>query len=609
MRIKPQVASVVGINSPDSWSQVLMLPTGYAVVEVEDTDGVARSHGLRILSQLTKYLETPPVSLEALSQIVRDLDDEYTKSIIIMVPVGKTIYISMAGQGKVYLKRDSSLAVILDDAGTVSGMVEAGDIIMLSTVGFSRVLDKEDIAGSFNHLDAQGLSEKLTLSLHQKNDKQCGSALIFQVLEITDSLITPEDEPDTTVKVEPVPPPPKTFSSERLRRIARRIKNRQLPSGKSLLNYLKSRFTLKSGAVIVIILVIILISSVISGFRRNQSSKFDRETQETITAARHAFEEGQSLTDLNPIKGRERLKQAQELLKPLQSRLPQKSETGQEVNQLVRDVNSALTVAMQISEVKPVLFFDMDLVKKGAVISKWNIFEDQAGVVDTNSGTLFILDLVTKKSQIIGGGTALKTARLLAVGADDVFVLSNDGIYKYNIASKSADKPVIPKDESWGEIAYMHYYGGNLYLLDRGKSRIWKYVPTDTGFGTIREYLNPDTLPDLTKSSNMSIDGTVWTGSRDGKIWHFSQGVEQTFVVEGVEPSLGQNLNINTNENLENLYITDRENKRLVVLTKDGMYAAQYQWPAEFDPTEVLISKTIKKAIFVKSGQIYAFDL
>jgi DNA-binding beta-propeller fold protein YncE len=151
--------------------------------------------------------------------------------------------------------------------------------------------------------------------------------------------------------------------------------------------------------------------------------------------------------------------------------------------------------------------------------------------------------------------------------------------------------------------------------LDTQKSRIWKYVATDTGppaqagFSDIREYLNPDTLPDLSLATGLAIDGSVWLGTSNGRTLRFTQGKENTYVPQGVDPVFGTRLYLYTSDGVKNLYVLDINNHRVVVLDKDGMYLAQYQFDEKTTPTKLVASESAKKILLLADGKIYTLDL
>ena len=190
-----------------------------------------------------------------------------------------------------------------------------------------------------------------------------------------------------------------------------------------------------------------------------------------------------------------------------------------------------------------------------------------------------------------------------------VYVLSSSGIHKIDLSDKKTVPLVIKKSDEWGAISSMVSFGGNLYLLDTQKSRIWKYIATDKGFSELREYLNPDTILDLTNATGMAIDGSVWIGTKEGKIVRFTQGKENTFIIQGVEPDLGKDLTVYTSDEVKNIYILDRQDKRIVMLDKDGLYQAQYSWTGNIFPSAFFVSEELKKIFLLIDGKFYSIDL
>jgi hypothetical protein len=145
--------------------------------------------------------------------------------------------------------------------------------------------------------------------------------------------------------------------------------------------------------------------------------------------------------------------------------------------------------------------------------------------------------------------------------------------------------------------------------LDTQKSRIWKYVAIDKGFSEIFEYLNPDTLPDLSNATNIAIDGSVWLGATNGQIARFTSGKENVYVPQGVDVPLGKRLSVYTHDETKMVYLMDHDNQRIVVFDKEGLYAAQYIWDVEFHPTSFVVSETSDKLFLLAEGKIYSADL
>ena len=237
------------------------------------------------------------------------------------------------------------------------------------------------------------------------------------------------------------------------------------------------------------------------------------------------------------------------------------------------------------------------------------MYEKVAVLLDTESPTVYQLDIFSKNGQIVAGGAAYTGSKLAAIHGETIYVLVSKGINAVRIRDKKTTPTVVEEADEWKTIAAMTAYGGNLYLLDTGASRIWKYVATESGFSKLSEYLNPDTFVDLSKATNMAIDGTVWIGTSDGKILRFIQGRQETFAPQGVEPQFSGSLLVYTNDETKNLYILDNSNNRVVTLDKDGVYLGQYVWQGDFlMPTQLIVSETLKKILLLAGGKLYSLD-
>jgi len=356
-------------------------------------------------------------------------------------------------------------------------------------------------------------------------------------------------------------------------------------------------------------LIFLFVISVALGIARQMGQKVRADVARTLTDSRYAFDEGAALFELNPVKARERLVVARDGLLPLQESLSPSSLEGKAVAKLYKDVTDQLTIAMQVNSVEPALFYDLSLLKASATISSLGQNSDIVALLDSRGPTVATVSIPAKNGRIVAGGESYRGATLLTMHGDITFVLAGGGIHRISAREGKTTPLIVKRDDQWGNINSFISYGGNLYLLDTGKSRIWKYIATDVGFSETREYLNPDTLPDLGLATSMAVDGGVWVGTRDGKILHFVGGKEESFAPRGVEPLLGKTLVVATTEEDKNLYVLDSDNKRVVVLDKDGVYLAQYVWTGQITPTQLVVSERLKLILLLAGGKLYSVKL
>lgn len=579
MRIQPVLGSVVGVADDNHWGQVFLSPAAYGVVEVDDPHGHARAWGVGVLGHLSEQTVDPPKSLKQTQEVAIKSMEERVVSLVLLVSVGNILYIATLGESRVLLKRGEKLAVLMDKPGAISGEVQEGDVIVLLSKSVTQSIPHEELERVFDHLDAPAIAEKMTLLLHTHDGATGGAAHIFQVKGLTP--VEAEESLSAQADISSLP-----------------------------VSWRRPMVPITA------LLVILFLASIVLGIRRQITQKQNSRVTRVLSQAGYAFEEGVALLPLNAVKGRERLTSAKDLISPIIEGISPSSADGRALTKLYKDVVDQLAIAMQVTRGEPTLFYDLSLLKPGTTIHAMGQDGDTMGLVDTNALTVVALTVLSKNGQIVAGGESYRGAQLITIHGDSLYVLVAAGIHRASVREGKTTPLVVKKparpaggDSQWGAIGAMVSYGGNLYLLDTGKSRIWKYVATDLGFSQTREYLNPDTLPDFSQATGMAIDSGVWVGTKDGKILHFVQGKEETFVPQGVEPALGKTLVVATTEEDKNLYVLDSDNKRVVVLDKDGVYLAQYVWTGVLTPTQLVVSEKLKLILLLADGKLYSIEL
>lgn len=356
------------------------------------------------------------------------------------------------------------------------------------------------------------------------------------------------------------------------------------------------------------ILLLLFALSVVLGIRKQAATKKNVQLLSAVSTAKHALEEGVALIELNPIKGRERLNEGKSVLAPLLQTVSSRTPEGREVEQLYKKITDNLTVAMHIVEAPLTMYYDMSLLKKNATADVLARDGSVVYISDRSTNTIYSMDLGTKNAHVLGGGDSVKHISYLDVHGEVVYIFSDDGVVEIRNGEKKP-KIVVRKDEKWGAITSLSVFGGNIYLLDTQKSRIWKNVAITSGFSETREYLNPDTLPDISRTSGMSIDGSIYLGSNTGTIFRFTQGKENTYEPKGVDPAMTGPIKVYTSDDTKYLYVLDTQNNRVVVLDKDGLYISQYKYSGASNISDFTVFETEKKILLSSAGKLYTIDL
>jgi hypothetical protein len=562
---------------------------------------------VRVLARLSDRVAKHPKSLHAARDIAIACMEDRVKSLILLVPVGAVVYIVLLGEGRVSLKRGSMHAILMEKPGAISGEVQEGDTIILMTKSASDALP-HDVAGTlFDHEDAPAVAEKMTLAIHTRADlTNVGAGSAALIIGITGLF---EKEAESVALVDGNPP------AEHIP-LVREAKRAWHMVGRWCFIPLPNAWP-RPMVMATFILIAAFLLSVVLGIRRQIGQRVEDRVARVLTQAGHALEEGVALLELNPVKARQRLTEAKTALEPLSETLAPSSIEGRETMKLYDAVIGQLTIAMQVYRVEPVLYWDISLLKDSARIAQIARDGDTVALVSGSTPALVAtLTIPTKNGKIVGGGDGVAGGSITSVYGDSVYVLAGGGIGRISVRSAKTTPLVVPNDAQWGTIVSLVSYGGNLYLLDSGKSRIWKYMAVENsstgarkGFSEMREYLNPDTLPDLSRATGMAVDGGVWVGTSDGTILRFNQGRQESFSPRGVDPAFGKTLVVDTSDKENHLYVLDSENKRVVVLGKDGMYVAQYVWTGAIAPTQVAVSEKRKLLLLLADGKLYSIEL
>ena len=593
--------SVVGKKSDTHWGQAVKTPYAFGVVEIEDEEGNAQTVGMELIHQITREISEPITEISRIFTFLDSLWKPNIQTLILCIPLGTTMTVILRGTGVVYLKRDGHISRLRSREGTISGVVYPKDTLFLSTKTCLNGVSEEEFFSFFDHLSVEDIAEKLTLHLHTKNDAFGYAGLFVEVEDGVENTLQKEEE---TPKGDSGQTNSRKFSVPIIKMHALKPLGNIKKKVQPLIRLLQS-----VDVRITVILLVLFVVSITVGIIKESSGRKITESAKSIQEAERLYDEGVALLDLNLVKSRERLAEAKSLVDKTKQSVSPKTKEGRMLSDLEKKLAEILPKATKEYEAAPELFFDVSLLKNGSAIESFGMYEDTMAFLDTHAKTVYVLQLSTKNGQVVGGGSAFDGSESVAIHGDTVYVFTSNGIHTVSVRDKTVKPLAIKKAEDWLSIKAMTSFGGNIYLLDSGKSRIWKYIATGSAFSPLREYLLPDFFPDLTKATNMAIDGSVWIGFSDGTVKRYTQGKDDPFITKGVEPALGMNLAVFTDDNCTNVYILDPDNKRVVVLEKDGMYKSQYIYPATFIPTRIAVSEKLGKLFFFSEGKLYTTSL
>lgn len=357
----------------------------------------------------------------------------------------------------------------------------------------------------------------------------------------------------------------------------------------------KRRATMSVGIITLILLVISI------GFGVYQKNEKDKEMNylPRLTEALHNFDEALSLYSISPERAREHFLKSKEVVDELMGEDIDIEELSELAQNLERERGRIL--GEYIATVDS--FIDLSLLSDGFEGDEMAASNETLFIWDKEKERIVSVAMDTKESEVIAGPGAVEGAISLAVYSDRVYVTKPDGVY---LVSEGNDRII---DEDLNEDYLPYAYGGNIYLIDTQNSQVLRYSATETGFADSQNWLVEGSEVDLTKIKSVAIDGSIWMLSESGGVFKFSLGNQVNFAPTGLFPPLSEPQDVYTNEEIEHLYILERGQNRVVVLTKEGDFVGQYLSEGLASAIDIAVSEEEKRLIFLTGQKLEAIEL
>ncbi len=606
-------AKIVANPNAYSWSQAYNSGKLFAVLSLKTSEETGEKDYLNVLgkeifnSLEQEYYTLETKELETIKQAViataKKIPAEIECSFVVSSIVNNVLYIYIVGNGKVALRREEKLGYLLessdqkpDSLKVASGFLRNDDVIILETKEFANVVSVETLSEFLDNLNPKDAAENMAPLVHEKDEAGAASILIgyhaqaqteeeniapMSVSETTQVEISvgeetieepvieePEKEPEQKQTESPfyedsIPEKKSVFKN--ISRIFSLVPKIRFP-GKMDINHPR-----KVILTIVIVILIVFAGSIVFAFKKQQDAKTQAIFNSIYPQASKKYEEGQGLLELNQSLAIESFKEAKSILDGSKGKLPEDSKEEAQIKALLAKVNSALG---------PTQNQESD--------------NTQAKQVDSSVSSLLNVE-------------ANNQAQYFSVSDKNVFAITDSGVSSFALDGGSK-KTIIQNGGDWKQAGGLSNYYGNIYVLDKKQNQIIKYVAAESGYGKAN-YFNSNTTPDFSKAVSMAIDSSVYVLSSDGTISKFTKGAKDSFSVTGMSKAFLNPSAIFTTADLNNIYILDNGNSRIVVLDKTGRFVASYQNSVVKNAKDFDISEKDKKMYVLSSGKVYEMDL
>lgn len=614
---KVQFAKIVGSPTQTHWSQVYSAGSLHAVLSLtkvnEEKELSLSVAGKGILNNIeAEFFTLEEKNLTTISEAITNALSSTPEEITVSLAFGylkeNIMYLFTVGNATVLVKRAGKTGTLLRGDGKKgrhiqagSGFVKEGDIFSLYTHAFATHVSEKVIEGALALDSLADTEEELMPHIH---DKEAGdAAAIFLQIGATTAPVLEEpvdeeqsDSEDAREEKEDEKPaeeaslesthlpeaeslPPKEHAFEsRLQRYQGDEEEPEDIKGEAEYDT-KSRFSLPTipsfnlpnKKILVLILAIVLAVALGGGIwsvqNGREQQKINAEFQSVYDKAMKDYEVGESLEGLNKEVAKDNFIKAQKTIEENRGKFRDGSDARKKLDELAAKIRSKIGGEESTSTVSA------------------------KEVNDDISPLLAIL----KKT---GAAYAAKSETTY-------FYLTNSAIYKTNDAGEDKDE-AYKNDGDWSKPSGLGAFGSNLYVLDRGND-VLKLVAGSDGYG-VTSYFKGD-KPNLTNAQDLAIDSSIYILFKDGSIQKYTKGEKDSFAISALPKALKNPARIVTNEDLENVYVLDPSNARVVSFDKSGVYKNAFSTPQAESAKAFTVSEKDKKIYLLSGNKIFELSM
>lgn len=169
-------------------------------------------------------------------------------------------------------------------------------------------------------------------------------------------------------------------------------------------------------------------------------------------------------------------------------------------------------------------------------------------------------------------------------------------------------------DSAWKPAVDIATYYNNIYLLSPSENQIYKYTTLGgSDYSSASSYISNAGALDLSNATSITIDGSIFVLKSDGTIIQFYNGQPTEYNLQGIpEPysTLSNPNQIYTTEELDHIYISDPNNKRVLQFRKDdGQYIQQVVGEELGDIDSFVVNEKINTIYILADNKIYTANI
>ncbi|MBU0569711.1 hypothetical protein KKB40_02940 [Patescibacteria group bacterium] len=635
--LKTTFAKLIDDSNFSGWSQVYTFKSPnveklesrgdlFVAVSVTDEPGVqGQATNLQASEKFVSgfykaYFESEELSaFEALKKSVEEIAGEFTNiegklEMVAISSVRNVAYLTASGGAQISLLRGGRLVKILtsntNNKGQVvsaSGYPENGDTFIAGVSLFFKECEEAEISKAFDlnnlRFGVESLASKVSATAfflkfdeNGEKDFEPKRKTVMEVSSIKSISDGFRETQDTTVSDNlPIFKNIKTEFGKIFSKLPKRKIYVQEEKEEEVFHNQNKKVSVSVG----IIFLTLLIVSVGFGLWQKKQKDFKASYETKLEQAEHELNEAEEIYAISPIRSRELFFGSREKL------LEMKNEGIEDplIDNLISKLEEIRGKILGEYAVETELFVDLSLLSSGFVGDYIASSDETIYILDSGGEKVVGIDIDSKRSEVVAGPAQVDEAKGLTVYSDRIFVFEPEGIFE---VGKTREKIV---ENEWGSEALIHAYAGNIYVLDKNNSSVGRYAGVGEKFSSKNDWLADEVDVDLSDANSWIIDGAVWVLTNSGDILKFSLGNPISFSLSGIFPELSNPKAIYTDEELEYLYILDSDNKRVVVVSKDGEYKAQYVADGIGEGKSLVVSEKEKIIILLTGEKLVSVEM
>ncbi|MFH0979383.1 MAG: hypothetical protein V1803_00320 [Candidatus Roizmanbacteria bacterium] len=554
-----EIAFYLGEQKQDGFSGIVSQDNLFFVLETGS--GFSEELGHQVLDLVKEKIKQSPINnLSSLENFIINLIQEKNLPSGFSIASGflkdNVLYLKTAGTGKVFIRRKNKFGLLIEGNTTASGSVENGDFFIFTTDNFFDLVGgRTGLENNFDHRSPTEIIDEITPGLKAKQDQ--GAVALFVNLKIdTDVILGSEATPESLFNYD---------SGQAGMTKLINWRNR-ISSFKQYLQTIGHQKTLTF--ITVFIIFFVFLWSVILGYQRRTNANAQNKIKLSKELVSQKLSTAEEVSFLNMDRALILISESKNEVKKLKDEIGDKKK---EIVELEKQISDTENKILKKEQRKYSEFFDLTVDDKNALGDKIYLDGETAFILDKKRGIIYKLSL-KKKSLNKNQLSEIKSADLVAGYENEAFFyVKGSGIYR--IDSDGKLKKMVDNDKDWGEIIDIHTFNSNIYLMDKGKDEVWKYLRGEDIYGNRSSYFESGQAIDFSSINSLAIDGSVYLAG-DSIAVKYTSGLRDGFKVDLPDKETNF-IKVVTSKDLGKIYLWDKSKGTIYILGKTGEYVEQ----------------------------------